>query len=287
MTAPDQSNLLGPQREVQRLLGRCLLRLQQYERLLKAMIAFQKLSGTSETLPQVLDARKVEASDKTLGTLIGRLMGDYILKEGCELSDEKYEQTEGSIHLDFRMQLKLLIERHQALKSELRELVTLRNTLVHHFIDLHDLWTIDGCLQAQDTLSRSYAEIDRHFEQLVTFAGHMDETRKAAADLMQSPQFRDMVVNGISPDVEIHWPVAGIVRALREAFRTLSIDGWVNLDTAVRWVAEHHPQQTPQKYGCSRWGHVIQESGQFELRRSTHIGKFGSWYRERPNATDS
>ena len=281
----EQSDFAVPQREVQRLLGRCLLRLQQYERLLKSMIAVQQFSGTSESLPHALDARKAETSDKTLGVLIGRLMGDYILKEGFELPDDTPEQTSESIHFGFRMQLNLPAERHEALKAELRELGTLRNSLVHHFVDLHDLWTLDGCLQAQDALNQSYTEIDRHFEQLVTFAGYMDEARKATADLMQSPQFRDMIVNGIGPDGEIHWPVAGIVGALREAFQELSIDGWVNLDAAARWVSEHHPQQTPQKYGCSRWRHVIHESGQFELRRFTHSGQFGAWYRERPHAS--
>ena len=286
MAVLNQTDIVGPQHEVQRLLGRCLLRLQQYERLLKAMIAAQKLSGTPETLPHALDARKAEASDKTLGTLVGRLMGDYIMKEGVELQDDTPNHPGDSIHFGFRMQLNLPAERHEALKAELRELVTLRNSLVHHFIDLHDLWTLDGCLQAQDALNQSYAEIDRHFEQLVAFAGYMDEASKAAADLMQSPQFRDMIVNGIGPDGEIHWSVAGIVGALREAFQELSIDGWVNLEAAARWVSEHHPQQTPQRYGCSSWRHVIHESGQFELRRFTHKGQFGAWFRDRSNAAD-
>jgi hypothetical protein len=33
------------QREVQRLLGQCLLRLQQYERLMKAIVAHSNISG--------------------------------------------------------------------------------------------------------------------------------------------------------------------------------------------------------------------------------------------------
>lgn len=286
MAVLDQTDIVGPQHEVQRLLGRCLLRLQQYERLLKAMIAVQKLSGTPETLPHALDARQAEVSDKTLGTLVGRLMGDYIMKEGGDLSDDTPNHPGDSIHFAFRMQLNLPAESYEALKADLRELVTLRNTLVHHFIELHDLWTVDGCLRAQDALTRSYAEIDRHFEQLGTFAVHMDEARKAHAEVMQSPQFLDMVVNGIGPDGQIHWPVAGIVGALRKAFRELSIDGWVNLDAAARWVSEHQPEQTPQKYGCSRWRQVIHESGQFELRRFTHNGQFGAWFRERSSATD-
>lgn len=286
MAVLDQADIVGPQHAVQRLLGRCLLRLQQYERLLKAMIAMQKLSGTPETFPHALDVRKAESSDKTLGTLIGRLLGDYIMKEGGELPDDTANHPGDSSHLSFRAQLHLPAETYEALKGDLRELVTLRNTLVHHFIELHELWTVDGCLRAQDALTRSYAEIDRHFEQLCTFAGHMDEARKATVEVLQSPQFPDMVVNGIGPDGQIHWPVAGIVEALRKALWELSIDGWVNLDAAARWVSENQPEQTPQKYGCSRWRQVIHKSRQFELRRFTHNGQFAAWFRERSTPTN-
>ena len=256
MTVVDQTDIVGPQHEVQRLLGRCVLRVQQYERLLKAMIVAQKLSGTPETLTNALDTRKAEISDKTLGTLVGRLMGDYIMKEGDERPDDTPNHPGNSTRFSFRMQLNLPAGSYEALKADLRELVTLRNTLVHHFIELHDLWTVEGCQRAQDALTGSYAEIDRHFEQLATFARHMEETRKAHVEVLQSPQFLDMVVNGIGPDGQIHWPVAGIVGALRKAFLELSIDGWVNLDSAARWVSEHQPEQTPQKYGCCRWRHL-------------------------------
>ena len=37
--------------------------------------------------------------------------------------------------------------------DDLKDLVSLRNTLVHHFIDQHDLWTVDGCRAAQDALT--------------------------------------------------------------------------------------------------------------------------------------
>lgn len=41
------------QHEIQRLLGRCLLRLQQYERLLKAMVAHQQLAGPVAELERI------------------------------------------------------------------------------------------------------------------------------------------------------------------------------------------------------------------------------------------
>lgn len=282
MIDTDRNDIATPQREVQRLLGRCVIRLQQYEHLLKIVVVFQEISGTTKTLSHAIDDRRAEASDKTLGTLIGRLLGGYIVPDNIEPSTGPEDSAEDSIHFNLRMHLSLPRDRYEALKAELRELVTLRNTLVHHFIDQHDLWTVAGCFQAQDALNRTYAEIDRHFEQLRAFAEDMDEAKQAAADLIRAPEFQNMLINGIGPDGTIHWPLAGIVRALDQALLELTADGWANLDTAARWMSENHPEQTPQKYGCARWRHVIHESGQFELRRMTHNGQFGTWFRKRP-----
>src|SRR3546814_9944107 len=71
-----------------------------------------------------------------------------------------------SAHFNLRMHLSLPRDAYETLKVDLREMVTLRNTLVHHFIDQYDLWAVDGCLRAQDALTRTYAEIDRHCDQL-------------------------------------------------------------------------------------------------------------------------
>jgi len=279
MAALEQIDIAGSQHEVQRLLGQCLLRLQQYERLLKAMIAAQAFSGTPEAFPRTLDTRKAEVARKTLGMLIGCLMGDYIRKESGDVPDDMPDHESESVYLSIQIQLNLPDEGYESLKADLGALVTMRNKLVHHFIEMHDLWTVQGCLRAQTELHYAYAEIDRHFGQLCTFAGYMDETKRAFSELVQSPQFGDWLVNGIAPDGQVHWPMAGIVAALMQAFRELSVDGWVEVQTAARWVAENQPEQTPQKYGCSRWRHVIRESRQFELRRFTHNGHAGTWFR--------
>lgn len=281
MPALDKDDIAGAQHEVQRLLGRCILRLQQYEQLLKSMLAVSSLSGTPETLPLALDNRRAEISGKTMGTLVGRLMTEYVMKESGEFPDDVPVPRPDSCFFAFRMQTSLSDEAHAALQADLRELVGMRNALVHSFIQQHDLQTVAGCLQAQDALSSSYTKIDHHLQQLRPLAEDMDRTRAAFAELMQSPELQELVGNGIAPDGQIHWPIAGIVSALRQACRERSIEGWVNLDTAARWVSEHHPEQTPKKYGCARWRHVIHESGQFELRHFTHDGQFGAWFRER------
>lgn len=281
MSSMDLSQIEAPQREVQRLLGRCVLRLQQYELLLKALVTSHEISGSAKTLEQNQSARVAEASDKTLGTLIGRLLGNYVVRDGFEPVDKDTEILTEPMSFAFVMRLTLRQVDYDNLKADMREFVGLRNSLVHHFIEQYDLWTVDGCTCAQQALLRTYADIDRSFEQLQSIAKNMDEARQAAVEAIKTPEFLNMVVNGIDPDGTVHWPYAGIVSALREACSDLAVDGWTNLDAAARWVSEHQPEQTPQKYGCSRWRQVVHESGQFELRRMTHNGQFGAWFRAR------
>lgn len=55
-TAVDD-DIASQQHQVQRLLGRCLLRLQQYEHLLKTVVAGHELSGTLHTFESNRAAR--------------------------------------------------------------------------------------------------------------------------------------------------------------------------------------------------------------------------------------
>jgi hypothetical protein len=68
--AMNDGELQTQQREIQRLLGRCLLRLQQYERPIKAIVAHGDISGPAHALEGIRAARIDDASTKTLGTLI-------------------------------------------------------------------------------------------------------------------------------------------------------------------------------------------------------------------------
>jgi hypothetical protein len=79
----NDEDVQAQHREVQRLLGRCLLRLQQYERLMKAIVANHDLSGPAHKLESIRAARIDDASRKTLGNLVGQLFGSYFVTEGA------------------------------------------------------------------------------------------------------------------------------------------------------------------------------------------------------------
>lgn len=71
MTTLSDDALQTLQREIQGLLGRCLLRLQQYERLIKAIVAHHEIAGPPHALEAIRVARVNETARKTLGTLVG------------------------------------------------------------------------------------------------------------------------------------------------------------------------------------------------------------------------
>ena len=281
---PIDEELQTLQREVQRMLGRCLLRLQQYEQLMKAIVAHHEISATGLPLASNQEQRIADAASKTLGTLVGALFGSYVTTDESDGATSESDERDDVISFKFKMNLRMSVEDYDRTQSDLKELVLLRNNLVHHFIDQHDLWNLDGCRGAQESLVAAYSRIDQHFEQLRGWAEHMDQARRLAADFAQSDAFRDLVINGIAPDGSVDWPAAGIVRALREAADELAVEEWTPVASAGRWIAERHPDQLPAKYGCSSWRQVVHESGLFELRYREVNGQRAAWYRPKKTA---
>lgn len=277
-TQPTDEQLQTLQRDVQRMLGRCLLRLQQYEKLMKAIVAHHEISASGSPLESDRAERIADAASKTLGTLVGALLGKFVTADG-KVEAAEPDATGNIISFKVKTRLRMSDEDYDRTQNDLKELVVLRNNLVHHFIDQHDLWSLDGCRSAQDSLAMAYSRIDQHYEQLRGWAEHMDQARRVAAEFAQSDAFRDLVINGIAPDGSVNWPVAGIVRALRHAADELAIEGWAPVTEAGRWVAERHPDQLPANYGCSSWRQVVHESRLFELRHREINGQRAAWYR--------
>lgn len=279
-TPPADGELQTLQREVQRLLGRCLLCLQQYERLIKALVAHHEIDGPVDALESSRAKRIANVAGKTLGNLVSQLLGSYLVSEEADTSDEITARTASdTVSFGMRMQLSMSADDYARIESGLKELVQLRNSLVHHFMDQHDLWSLEGCQGAHDALLAACSRIDQHFEQLRGWAVQMDQVRKLMAEFVLSNAGYDLIVNGIAPDGTVHWPAAGIVHELRNAARELAVDGWTPVAVAGRWIADRDPEQQPAKYGCSSWRQVVHESRQFELRYRDIDGQRAAYYR--------
>lgn len=280
MTELSDNGVQTLQHEVQRLLGRCLLRLQQYERLIKAVVAHHEISGPPHALEVVRAARVADTSRKTLGTLVGDLLGSCVVTDDIGTSAEAAASpSQDEIWVSTHMSVNLSETDFARTERDLKEFVRLRNNLVHHFIDQHDLWSLDGCRDARDALVAAYTRIDQHIEELRVWAEDLKQCRRLAAVFLQSDVCHDWIVNGIAPDSTVSSPAAGIVSALREAAREVAVDGWASVVEAGRWIAERHPEQVPAKYGCRSWRQVVHEARIFELRYFEKDGQRSAWYR--------
>ena len=271
------------QRIVQRKLGRCLLRLQQYERLLKVIVAHGELSGPADRLHTIREQTIACAQKKTMGTLVGMLTESFLTLPPPNEEESQTENDAGDqTWFSYRYQLEMPAEHYEATKVALKELVDLRNELVHHFLERFDLWSESGCQAANGFLEESYETINRHYLNLQCWVKSMDEARAEMVSFMQSQAFRDVFIDGIREDGSIYWPGSGICRCFREAETKLAEGGWTRLEAAIRWMGSAYPEQTPKRYGCSRWRHALHESRQFEIRKSKADNeRTAVWYRSK------
>lgn len=208
MTPPDES-LVAPRNEVERIFGQCLLRLQTFEMMTKSLVAGHRFSAPNAHLEVAKASRAAETQRKTLGSSVGDMMGSFLVPEGQE---GLREEREDAPSVAFMQQIVFPAEDYARIEADHRELVTLRNTLVHHFLDQHDLRTADGCLVAQQTLTTALEQIHRAYDNLRRWTVEMEMARKTIAEHLASPEIRDFFVHGRVP-----WPTTKISEALLEA----------------------------------------------------------------------
>lgn len=268
--------------DVQRKLGGCLLRLQQYEILLKDVVARSDVAAHPAQLQAAQDAQVASAHKKTLGGLVGMLSEQYLtIGDGDGSRDAP--QGDDTAWFSLRCQIGLDASQYQATTAALKELVALRNELVHHFLLRFNLLQPQGCMAAADYLDASYQTIDGHYQTLLGWAQGMVEARKLMASFVSSDVFEDWLINGIAPDGTVHWPASGAVRCLREGEARLAIDGWTRLNSAITWLRTQYPEQQPSRYGCSSWRQIIHASQKFEICKRVNTEQVGRevWYRSR------
>jgi len=285
-TADIETGLQALQQEVQRKLGRCMLRLQQYERLLKALVASTALEGPVEELSAVRARQVAGASDKSLGTLMRIFTASHLTSKppmdktsasGTSNGDKSPDVAWASMRFSISMPPQI----YEQTKVGLAELVVLRNDLVHHLIEHFDISDESGCRGESNHLDSCYEQIDGQFKLLKTWAVSLTESQALASSFLASRAFEDAFVHGINPDGSVSWPRSTIVECLRRAETACHVDGWTPLDVAIRFISKEHREQVPSRYGCRTWRQILKQSRQFEVRSvpGSSNGTGRSWYR--------
>lgn len=278
---------------MQQKLGRCMLRLQQYECQLKAIVAGMAVQGPLEQLQAVQDQKLTGIRNKTLGTLVGIFTDDHLTAASSDVEiGPKNGASSGSQSVEvawarMRCIMSMSPEHYKQTKDGLAELVALRNDLVHHLIERFDISDESDCRAAVAHLNTCYEQIDGHLGRLQDWATSIAKTQALAFSFLQSKSFEDTLVHGINPDGSVCWPRSTIVECLRAAEAVCKIDGWTSLDCAIAFILKGNRDQIPSRYGCKTWRQVLKKSGQFEVR-STPVsdGAAGqAWYRSYANHT--
>lgn len=277
------------QREVHRQLGRCLIRIQQYELLLKEIVSKRDVSAVLGCNPVQLANKSSAAAVKTMGQLVGEVTDKYfqptLLESGeaqQDASDEDVEHPAGWIR--FQRSVRMPPEAHAQLTSELRELVELRNDLVHHFLEGQDLVTEEGCITADMYLQDCYAEIDRHLISLRGWAESSNEATRSMSAFMSSPEFKEFLLAEMAPSMA-HREAAlpSLIELLRRAEGEVAKDGWTPLSAAIEFAKTIAPDETPKKYTFRNWRQVLSHAKTFEVDRRSEGpgGATQTWYRSR------
>lgn len=262
----DEEALPQPINETQRLLGRCLLRIQRYELLLKNVLGASRV----DLVPGAVSHDSVKRSDvfstMTLGGLATELFETFVVSDVQDATGEDdVDVTENSAPARIRYKIVMDAEKRAETQKAVTDMVLLRNGLVHHFIQRFDLRTEDGRFLANEFLVSAFRAVDERVRELAGWAKAMDAARVRAASVVSSPEFENLIVNGIQPNGDVVWECSGIVSGLYEAFDELAKDGWMSLDHARSWFTTHHPDQTPQRYGCASWKEVVHKSRAFRM----------------------
>ena len=280
MPTATENKLTSARQEVHRRFGQCLLQLQSYELLTKEIVATHEISAPIAKLTDAKATRDAGVRSKTLGALMGEMVGSFVVASGTEGMGPSRDDAPS---VALRMQIVLSQEDFIRAQVDLRDLVKLRNDLVHHFLEQHQLRTYEGCLKAQDALSLASDRIALAYNDLRFWAEDMDQARELAAKTFASSEITDFIVHGRVP-----WPSTRIVQGLKEAAAEQASEGWTPVDAAVRWINEKYPEERPDGYGCTSWRQVIHECQLFDLRYLSTGGSRRAVYRLRdPNLSKS
>lgn len=280
----NSSHQAERQLSTQLLLGQCILKLQEYELLLKRLLKNVTFSGPAGEVQALRAEKGSSLQKKMMGELVGVLTTTFLTT--AALGDNTYvsiAKPENVAWVETRIQIVFAEERYIAITDALKELVALRNELVHHFIKKFNLRTSEGCAEAEVFLSRSYTKIEENLQLLQTWCKTMAEAQVKLATVFDDPTFQNFI-DGISPDGTVDWSRAGIVQGLRDAEGCLAVNGWTSLSAAIEWISKNSPDQSPKRYGCSSWRQVLHESRQFDLSRQASL-RYPSANKSHPAAT--
>lgn len=270
--APDLTELYN---QVMLEYARCTLHLQQIELTLKATLPTLRISGFSDELAANVERDRQVLGSKTLGHLVGQWSQRTTLGDEQEIDDDVLN---GRAYFRFSFGL----EGGEWMNEKLKQLVELRNELVHHFLSRFALNSEASCQEAISYLSTAANTIENNWDTLTSHLTAIEEGKRELFEFINSPTGKHLFYYGIIPGEPVNnWETTTIIQQLKFAERSMAKDGWAQLNEAIHSIGQRHPGLSPKLYGCSSWREVIHRSQLFEVDKRLSPSGVLTWYRSR------
>jgi hypothetical protein len=178
--------------EVHRKIGRNMLLFQKLEGLLKYTLSGSKISGYLSQLEQKKAKHEASIHKQTLGALVGKYVEEIL---GPETDDsDKHPDEVTQPYLSFKFRLDHNEAFYEEIKTWLAQLVNDRNELVHHLIPQLDITSIASCEEIGQKLDIQADTIRNAVKHMQTIAKSMVKMKKHAADFLQSPKGKSLLL---------------------------------------------------------------------------------------------
>ena len=183
---------------VQQSFGSCLLRLQACELLLKSLVAHTDITAPPERLQEALVTKKASVQGQTMGQVVGIFTRGTLVQAG-DISILSTPTEDSQARVQFKYQIELPSEQYDALHSAFKELIDIRNELVHHFLQRFNIQKIEGRTAASTYLEDCSQIIDARHSTLIGFNKVLELSRAKLASFVASQEIEDAVLKGDLP----------------------------------------------------------------------------------------
>jgi hypothetical protein len=272
--------------ELQRKFGLCLLRLQRYEHLAKAILAGSVIEGDGKTVVSRSKTKLGPISNMTLGLLVNEITG-ILVKSDADPEEPDRPIAGDPTQVRFRATFgqELPAEEHAKFKVRLEGLVNSRNELAHHFLQKFDVSSDSGCKDAIAHLDKCLASVDAELLELQNLACNMREMMMMQAQVMGQIDIMEVFARHFpenSPDD--FGSENELLRWLKQAECLAREDGWTSLSVAGNYIHSQAPQLRLKDHKVAKWSEVIDRSRVFEkqIEFSAGDGRSTTWYRSPP-----
>jgi len=165
-----------------RKIGRNVINLQRFERMLKLIIVRSNISGYVTELAKIHQNKTEGTSHSTLGSLVKDFL-DTVYSTDDPFSDGPTD-ARNEIWMSHALRIESNADLISKKEGELREVVEERNLLIHHWLAEVDFASNNEC---QQLISRLDAQNDRltpHYEAVMRQLGDMRALQEALPNLL-------------------------------------------------------------------------------------------------------